>query len=352
MALGNIGSSRLQTLWAQPLATFGLVPNASGVWTATTAIKQRFDEFTMQSGNPVNSPTYFIGHSSPLIGTRGRQSASWSLSMPLIPSGAAGTAPDADPILQAIMGVAPTIVATTSVTYPLSDAQVPLGLFWYNKNSNETAPTNYFINSGCPTSATIILNQNFVSMKVNGFAYGRADSDNFTVGYTGGDAGLPGGLTTYPAEPGTATQNGNVIPGYGNGATATFDGTSTLELRAQVEITIDTGLEGLADSFSNAYQIAAGRALRTVKLSKIQCVDSDGATILNLKKKAFLKTPITIVLAVSGGAGNIFTFTMKNVQLGNAELTVNGGFLDIVWSDNQAHATSASVTDDFAIVCT
>lgn len=352
MALGHIGSSRLQTLWAQSLATFGLIPNASGVWTNTGAIKQRYDEFTMQGVNPVNSPTYYTGHSSPLIGTRGRQNAAWSVSMPLIPSGAAGTPPDSDPFLRAVMGVAPTIVASTSATYPLSDAQVPMLLAWYNKNADESSPTNYFINSACPTSATFILNQNFVSMKMNGFGYGRADSDNFAVGYTAGDAGLPGGLTTYPAEPGSVTQNGNVIPGYGNGATATFDANATLELRAAVEITMNTGLEGLADTFANAYQVASGRALRTVSLSKIQCVDSDGATILNLKQKAFTKSPITIVLAVSGGAGSIFTFTLNNVQLGNAELIVNGAFLDIVWSDNEAHASSTSVTDDFSIVCT
>ncbi len=345
MALGNIGSRRLQTLWAQTQTAFSTFPNSTGTWTNTGAIKQRYDEFNPQGINPVNSPTYFTGTSSPLIGTRGRQNANWTLAMPLIPSGAAGTAPDSAPILASIFGGAGVVVTATSVTYSLLDTVSPLGLFWYNKNSNETTPTNYYILGACPTQATFILNQNFLSMRAQGFGYGRGDSTSFSS-YTAGDAGLKGALTVYPAEPGSVTQNGNIIPGYGNGATATFDGNATLELRGQVELTVNTGLEGLGDTFSNAYQVAAGRGLRTVSMSRIQCVDSDGATISNLKAKAFTKTPITIALTCTNGAGNIVTFTLNNVQLGGSEISVNGAFLDIIWSDNQAHATSAAVTDD------
>jgi len=351
MALGNIGSSRLQTLWAQTQTAFSSFANSSGTWTNTGAIKQRYDEFSPQGVNPVNSPTYFTGTSSPLIGTRGRQNANWTLAMPLIPSGAAGTAPDAGPILASIFGAAGTVSTSTSVTYNLLDTVSPLGLFWYNENSNETTPTNYYILGGCPTQATFILNQNFLSMRAQGFGYGRGDSTSFSS-YTSGDAGLKGGLTVYPAEPGSVTQNGNVIPGYGNGNTATFDGNATLELRGQVELTVNTGLEGLGDTFSNAYQVAAGRGLRTVSMQRIQCVDSDGTTIANLKAKAFSKTPITIALQVGGTAGSIFTFTLRNVQLGGSEISVNGAFLDIIWSDNQAHATSAAVTDDMTLACT
>jgi len=327
MALGNIGSSRRQTLWAQVQTAFSTFPNTSGTWTSTGAIKQRYDEYTSRSLNPVNSPTYYTGKSSPLIGTRGRQGAEWNLAMPFIPSGTAGTDADAGPILQSVFGGAPTIVAGTSVTYNLLDTVSPLGLFWYNQNSNETNPTNYYILGGCPTQFTFILNQNFVSMRGQGFGYGRGDSTSFSS-FTGGDAGLKGGLTVYPAEPGVVTQNGNVIPGYGSGAAATFDGNATLELRGQVEITVDTGLEGLGDTFANAYQVAAGRALRRVSMNRIQCVDSDGTTISNLKAKAFSKTPITIALAVGGTAGNTITFTLANVQLGSAERRASRGRVD------------------------
>jgi hypothetical protein len=345
MALGNIGSSRRQTLWAQVQTAFSTFPNAAGTWTNTGAIKQRYDEFNPQAANPVNSPTYYTGKSSPLIGTRGRQGGNWTLGMPLIPSGTAGTAPDADPILQAVFGGTPTIVASTSVTYNLVDTVAPLGLLWYNGNTNESNPTHYYILGACPTQATFILNQNFLSFRAQGFGYGRGDSTSFSS-YTSGDAGLKGGLTVYPAEPGSVTQNGNVIPGYGNGATATFDGNATLELRGQVELTVNTGLEGLGDTFANAYQVAAGRGLRTVSMQRIQCVDSDGTTIANLKAKAFNKTPISIALQVNGAAGSIATFTLNNVQLGGSEISVNGAFLDIIWNDNQAHASSTSVTDD------
>jgi hypothetical protein len=351
MALGNIGSSRLQTLWAQPLTAFSTFPNTTGTWTNTGAIKQRYDQFDPQGINPVNSPTYFTGTSSPLIGTRGRQNANWTLAMPLIPSGTAGTAPDSDPILQAIFGGAPTIVASTSVTYNLLDTVSPLGLFWYNKNANETTPTNYYILGACPTTVTFILNQNFLSFRAQGFGYGRGDSTSF-ASYTSGDAGLKGGLTAYPVEPGSVTQNGNIISGYGNGAVATFDSNSTLELRGQVEIEIATGLEGLGDTFANSYQVAAGRGLRTVRMQRIQCVDSDGTTISNLKAKAFSKSAINIALQVNGAAGNIATFNLKNVQLGGSEISVNGSFLDIIWNDNQAHASSAGVTDDATLVLT
>jgi hypothetical protein len=344
-----LSSSRLQTLWAQ-IQTGGAraIPNSSGTWTSTGVRKQRFNSFGSSSANALNTPTYKTGTRSPLLGVRGRQGVSWNLGIPLIPSGAAGTAPDADPILQSIMGAAGVVVASTTVTYSLGDALYHLFLSRYNKTTGATSPTNNYVLGGIVQSFRIIGGGNFLDMEISGAGIGAGDSVNF-AGYTGADAILKGGLTTYPAEPGSATQNGNVIPGFAAGAGFTFGGSTIAEVRGTVEISGEMGVDVIADTISDAYPYGFVGGLRQISISRLQCVDSDSSLLNALKQAAYTKAASAATLTFGNVAGSIVTINLANLQIGANSWSENGAALDITFDKSDAHETSSSVSDDLVI---
>lgn len=345
-------SNRQQTLWAQ-LQSGGprTIPNSTGTWTSTGAVKLRYDSFNLTPANAINTPTYKTGKRSPLVGVRGRQGVSWTLSKDLIPSGAAGTAPDDDPLLQAIMGLANVTVASTSVTYSLGETMYYLFLSRYNKTPGMSSPTNAYVLGGVPTSVKFTGGGNFLKYEIQGAGVGSGDSQNF-ASYTGGDALLKGALTTYPAEPGSATQNGNIVPGFGSGAGFSYNGSALAEVRGSIEISIDLGIDVVADAVNDAYAIAFVPGLRQISLSKIQCLDTDGTVLNALKQASFSKAAVPVTLAFGNVAGSIITFTLNNVQAGAMTWAENGATLDVSFDNSMAHATSASVTDDMTIALT
>lgn len=345
-------SNRQETLWAQ-IQTGGprTILNAGGTWTSTGAVKLRFDTFSPTQQNALNTPTYKTGKRSPLIGVRGRQGASWSISKDLIPSGAAGTVPDDDPILQAIFGAPQTTVASTSVTYNLGETLYYLFLSRYNKTPGMTTPTNAYVLGGVPQTVKFAGGGNFLKYSIDGASVGSGDSQNF-ASYTGGDALLKGGLTTYPAEPGSATQNGNVIPGFGSGAGFSYNGSALADVRGTIEVSMDLGVEAIADGLNDAYTIYFIPGLRQISLSKITCIDTDNAVQNALKQASFSKVAAPIVLQFGNVAGSIWTINLNNVQAGAMAWAENGAALEVSFDGSMAHATSASVTDDMTLVQT
>src|SRR6202044_4047773 len=74
---------------------------------------------------PITPVPWKTGTRSMQPGISGRQAATWELSnMPVIPSGAAGTVPDADPIYAGMFNQSGTIVASTGVAYSFADSAV------------------------------------------------------------------------------------------------------------------------------------------------------------------------------------------------------------------------------------
>jgi hypothetical protein len=341
--------NRAQTVYAQ-LQSGGprLINSSSSTWVNTNSAKLRFDSWNPTSANPTNSPTYKTGNSSPMIGVRGRQGASGSLSGPVIPSGVAGLIPDNDPIYQAIFGKA-AVVGSTTVTYSIADSIFYLFMPWYNKNPGMSSPTNSYLLGATPTQATFTLNGNFLQFSANFTATGRGDSLTFGS-YAGGDTLLKGGLTTYPAEPGSVTQNGNVISGFGSGGSAVFGGSVLPELRGALAITMDLGISAIADGFNDAYPIGFLRGLRRVSISRIQCIDSDGAVLNTIKSLSYSKTPTAIVLTVGGVVGSTVAFTLNNVQFDGFEYTENGDALDVVFPNAMAHQTTSTAVDDSNLI--
>lgn len=345
-------SNRQQTVWAQ-LQPGGsrVVPNSGGTWTNTTAVKLRYDTLGITPENQLMTPTYKTGTRSPLLGVRGRQGASWTLSKDLIPSGALGWVPDDDPILQAVFGAPATAVASTSVTYNLGETIYFLFFSRYNKTPGMTNPTNAYLLGSVPQSCKFTGGGNFLKYDISGGAVGTGTSLNFGS-YSGADSVLKGGLTSYPAEPGTVVQAGNVIPGFGQGAGFSYGGSSIAEVRGTIEISMELGIDVIADGVSDPYNIAFIPGLRQISLSKITCLDTDGTVLNSLKTAAFTKAPATVSIQFGQTAGSIFTFNLNNVQPGAMAWEESGAALNVAFNNSMAHATSTSVTDDMTLVQT
>jgi hypothetical protein len=89
---------------------------------------------------------------------------------------------------------------------------------------------------------------------------GHRNSTQF-ASYTGNDAIAALGLTTFPAEPGSPTTNGNPINGFGG--IATFDGNVQADLRGTNSITINSGLDFAEDAFQDANPLRSWAASGT-----------------------------------------------------------------------------------------
>ena len=275
----------------------------------------------------------------------------WTLQKDLIPSGAAGTAPDDDPILQAIFGAAQTTVASTSVTYNLGENIYLLFLPRYNQTPGASSPTNVYVVGAVPQTVKFTGGGNFLSYEIQGNGVAGGDSQNF-ASYTGADLPAAGGLTTYPAEPTGLTQLGNVIPGFGSGAGFKFGGSAIVEVRNTIEISMDLAVEAVADAVNDPYVIGFICGLRQISLSKIQCIDSDDSLLNALKQASFSKAATAASMQFGNVAGSIFTFNLNNVQPGAMTWSGNGAGLDVSFDNSMAHETSSTSTDDFTLVQT
>jgi hypothetical protein len=145
---------------------------------------------------------------------------------------------------------------------------------------------------------------------------------------------LAGGLTTYPAAP-TVSTNGNVIQGFGSGAGFSIGASALAEVRGTAEISMNLGVEAIADGLDDAYVIGFVGGERDVSISNITCIDSD-STLLNF----------------GNVAGSIVTVNLPNVQVGGFSWQESGAGLNIQFGNSPGVASSTSVTDELQIVLT
>ena len=328
---------------------FRAINNSSGTWTNTGAKLLRAGEnaFRITPNMPINPVPVLTGTRSMAPGVRGRRNASWSMqSVPVIPSGTAGTAPDMDHIFQNIFGQSGTVVASTSVTYSFLDTGfVPLTIldFLNGQSSN----TQKLIWGAFVSQFVLEFNQNFMTCSANGFGGFTLDSDNFSSEDTTAKAGL----TEYPTIPGSPTTAGNPIAGFGG--SATFDSQSIEAKIRSMRITINTGFDMIGDVFSDAYGVQAVAGARRVSV-QLGVVDDDSAALIDLKQKAKSATAPTINGSVTVGtvAGSRMTVNLNAIQLITPELADNSTYVMANFPEADAHATAVGNVDDCTIAFT
>ncbi len=340
-------SPRYRRLLAQ-LQTVDMrtVNNTSGTWTSTGYKFIRVPEGAAQftANIPTTPVPWMTGTRSMQPGIQGRKSGSvtWN-NVPFIPSGAAGTVPDLDPILQSFTGQAPTIVASTSVAYNFLDTGfLPLTLFDFAHSL--TGLTSQLAWGAFVSGFEITLNQNVLTINLTFVAGYVLDSTTFSAEDTVGKAAL----TTWPTEPSSPTYVGSIIPGFG--ATVALD-SNQMELSIRsLSIRGTTGIQLIGDIIADAYPAISVGGARTMGMS-IGVVDSDIAALNNLKQKAKsnARTPIPASITVGVADGSKWKFDLTQVQLGQPARTDEQNLVMIGFPDSPAHASAIGVTDDLVI---
>lgn len=328
--------------------TLGTIPNTTG--TATTASWKLLRTVTngckLSAVRPMIPVPWKTGTRSTQPGISGKAGASFSLpGMPMILSGTPGTASDLELLFAGIFGVAGSVSAGVSVTYAFSDtAFLPFIVARYQHGLSSLTQQVAF---GCtPEEASFTLNGNIFECSASGLAYNVMDSEFFASEDTLGK----GGLTTFPAEPGTPTIAGAVQQGFLG--VATFDSNvmdPTTAGLISCSVRVRTGNVLYTDNFGTVYASSQGGGERAVSVSAT-FQDTDSSALINLKNKAKAKTPINVTLQVGTVAGSICTFNIKAVQLNIADYSDDGARITANFGESAAHASAIANIDDVTMV--
>ncbi|MCU1326884.1 MAG: hypothetical protein JWN34_2254 [Bryobacterales bacterium] len=341
-----LSSAPLKRLYAQLNPTFGTVVNSSGTWTPTTAKLIPHNSINIKRLVDLIKADWKTGTASNLTGTPGRVSASFSGEVPLMPSGAAGTAPNVDAILANIFNGTATLVASTSATYNFVDGVLnPLTLAHFNEASS--SHQQQFLHSGIIQNFTINLGGGgFVNLSFDGVAFACLEKDYFSSD----DSTAKGGLTTFPAEPASPALVGNQLGAFT--ASVSFGGTAVAEfVSAQL-----SGSTGRTIRFDGVGRYATGvvQGRRSIGLRSLKFADSDGAGLIAVKNAAATKTAMDVIVTQGTTAGYIMTHTLKSVQFGGDGFSIseNGSGVDVDFGEAEAHASALASTNDYVLQLT
>ncbi len=335
------GQARNERLYLQAESSYGVIPNSSGTATVAGSNACRHTELTI-------SPNVEMGMRNDKTGTRDRtagiplrRTATWNATMDLAGNGSPGVVPDCDPILQALFGGTGSISAGISVTYAMTDAFKSFAGWSFRTPSTleQRAMAGSIV-----TEATFQLNQKIATAAFSGECLWVPDSVTFSSLDTAGKCGL----STFPSEPGSPVTNGLPVVGF-TGA-ATFDGNTMANIKsATLKIATGNGIN--RDQFGSYYGDVPEGGLRSVSLA-FTLFDSDAAGTTNLKTKALLKNPINITLVLGVIAGNIWTFTVKGVQLETPKIGGNERRFVADFGASMGSASSITATDTIGLVIT
>jgi hypothetical protein len=328
--------SQLQRAYVQSEGTFGTVPNTTG--TATLA---NSDAIRINSGyriSPVRQrlirPDKFAGYAAPAP-ILGKRSSTWVLPTPICGGSAAGVAPDMGPLLTALFGATPTVVADTSVayglTFPTTIPSVTLWDFW------QPSGAVHHVARGCIVQrAQFRLTQEFGSVEFSGQNIWSVSSN----GFAGEETAAKGGLTAFPSEPGSPAVVGDFCLGFGSSceldsveyATSVLD--VTIDLDRRREIYLDNWAYYGVQAADNPIGVAV-----TVRL-----YDSDSSDFKALKNKAITGTAIDAVIVFGSAAGGAFRFSLRDIVLTEAGFE-EGGNRRVCTLSGTAHGTSPTYYD-------
>lgn len=343
--MSQFSGAPLYRLYAQLQSTLGTVVATANVWNSATAKLIPHNKATLKRMVDLIAADYKTGTGSTLAGVQGRKSGSFAIEIPLMPSGAAGTVPNADPVLVNVFNLAAVISAGVSATYSFADGSGnPLTLVLFNKAGGST--TQQFGYGGVAQNFTINLGgSGAVILTVDGKMFYVLESDNWANEDTTGKGGLTSSPTTEPSSPAVV---GNQIGAFT--ATVTFGGTATAEF-VSAQISGVTGRDLRMDGVGN-YGTAIVQGRRAVSLRSLKFADSDGAGLIAVKNAAASKTPMDVIVTQGVTAGYIMTHTLKQVQFSEATFSETGSGVDVDFGDAPAHASAIANLNEYTLAFT
>lgn len=334
--------NRNQRIFLLPETTFGICPNSSGTPSFAGADCALIVKASFKPNVDLLVPQSKTGTRSVDKGTGGRRSAKWSIEVELRTAGTAGTVPDIDVLWQCAFGNTPAIVASTSVTYNLTDNIKSFSVL----NWRQPAAMAQQIAIGCVvTEVTITLGENIARAVFSGDALWVMDSVTFSTLDTTGK----GGVVTFPAaEPSSPTTTGSIIAGFTG--SASLDGNTLANIR-NATIKLSTGNVIPLDKFGSYYGGDPEGDVRTTSLS-FSTYDDDATAQDNLYTKALSKAAINSIIQVGAVAGHIYTFNVKGVQLATPDFTEGARKWEANFSESRASGTTISALDELNAVLT
>jgi hypothetical protein len=335
----------LYRVYAQLQSALGTVVATANVWNSATAKLIPHHKATLRRIVDLIAADYKTGSGSSLAGTQGRKSGSFSLEIPLMPSGAAGTVPNADPVLVNVFNLAAVVSAGVSATYGFADGTGnPLTLALFNEAGGSS--TQQFGYGGVAQNFSINLGgSGAVILTVDGRMFYVLESDNWANEDTTGKGGLTSSPTTEPSSPAVV---GNQIGAFT--ASVTFGGTATVEF-VSAQISGVTGRDLRMDGVGN-YPTGIVQGRRAISLRSLKFADSNGAGLAAVKNAAASKTPMDVVITQGAVAGYIMTHTLKQVQFADATYSESGSGVDVDFGDAPAHASAIANLNEYTLVFT
>jgi len=337
-----IQSPYYEKLFCQLASSPRTIPNSGGTWTASGAqlLRAMSGSVSMNPNEAWISAQWKHGSRSALPQIKGRKNGAWSMNIPLALSGTPGTPPDCDPLLQAIFGGAPTITAGVSVAYNIYDqGALPFSIFDFIHGFGTTA-SKYAM--GClPQTIGLTFNGNLLEIQARGTAVAVVQTEEFP--YV--DAIAKGGLTTFPAEPGSFSLIGQLVTGFGG--TLTLDGQQIKNMCDGFSVEFDTGLDYKGDFIDDAYPAQIIKNLRSVSVN-ISMLNTDDPALINLKAKARTGATINGSFVLGNVSGYTVTASFNGLQLNPAQMSEQGAYFNC--SFGQARGTVApGLSNEFAL---
>jgi len=154
-----------------------------------------------------------------------------------------------------------------------------------------------------------------------------------------------GGLSSFPAEPGSPVSAGGIIAGFTG--IILLGGSEIARIRTAT-IVIDNGTAVIKDTFGTYIPDDTEGDTRTVTLAATMYED-DTAAQDALRVAAINKEPIDADLTVGTVAGSIVQFQLKNVQLGSYDLDDSARRYSMNIPASRAYGTDITSRDEIKI---
>lgn len=341
MSFINPNDSRVYVQVTSPWAA--TVPNSTG--TATLAAGDAIRHISCNLRSPRNliaqrSRTGSLGN---LARQGGRRTASFDLEVPLQGSGTAGTKADMDPIWEAIVGQAGTVVSSTSVTYAPADSAGGLAI-WKFKDPSGSNIWNQVLGGGVIDSWEVSAGEEAeASLKISGPGVHVANKPKFASLDTPGKMGL----TAWPSEPSSPVYLGVPAVAFVGSVTINSVGTFSLQsFRGYGQMN-----RSLRAPFGSYYSTVLLQGRRTYGCD-FTVYEEDTSAMANLRHLAFSNATCDAVIVIGDTAGNIHTFTFKAITMGAVEENDGDVESTISFSGNTAAMSALGANDEFSYAAT
>jgi hypothetical protein len=338
--MANFTNTRIQRLYVQPEATWGIIPNVAGVASLAGSNCCRMSSLAINQTQQEIVRSDKTGSLGFTMGVLGRRQATWSTKMSLAPNGAAGVKPDMDPFLAAVMGKLGVVNAGVSVVYGLDDNS-PSNTIW-DFNTPSTVTERCAMGAIC-SKAVFDIGVDEPVVEFSGQALAILDTDIYATA----DSISKGGLTAaaFPTEPATPVTNGVAPPGFTG--QITLDGNTYATYRTG-KINVDVARDLPMDGFNSYYGLAPEAGDRNVT-TDWSMYDDDSTILSTLKQKAYAGTPVTLTFQIGTVAGSTWVFLLKNVLLAKPQYDMSGKRRFVTFTGSRTHDTTIGAKDAFQI---